>query len=1020
MSNASKHRKKAVEYEQLKQFDRAVSSYVRAIEESENAKEEIDVALFNKVGDLTLRQGRVTEAVTYYERAVEHYASVGLFDNAIALCNKILRNAPGRSNVYFTLGRICGRKGLRSDATRNFLAYATRMQSEGSVDEGMRALAEVADLMPELVEVRKLVEEHAARAGIELPQRRRVTPPRAAAAQSMNAAGQRFGLSKDLIFLDIDYEGPTAARTRTPAPVRAVPQPEIATVDTTVEHRGAEICDDDSIAPSRASANVESVCDGPAADVLHLEDLFIYDPDSAEAAAELTPVDNGSVVDGASILRPFVDPATPLPVLADLETTDLIGTATYSRTGTPALPDLLERAVTPTAKHVVASGELASLSIDELESQRVGDGYQTPSAGTPANEGADDLSQDDDANASCDVGTRTLRGFTAEENLHASPEHATGEMHAIADPLVPNAWSDAERVLAIDLDAMLDDVDDIEAAGTVARIEDIEFEEFAPVNDALAAHRFVRVDETAPTGRPDAFDSDDELPPIIFPMPFEAHPFRESDRAAAAIDEMDTDALFATSSRSPDAYSDDETDVPYGNSFDPAFDASFTDSEELFSESVEGTFEASAVELPYDAAFEASLKPASDLSLDVSFDVRFDVPRTDRMSAPGETTCETPVILPCIVSGDAFDEALIDAEFAASNADSDDDLEGLFTDSDVRTAVAAAEAAAVAGARLAELRSLVESAPADWSLRQRYAEALFEAGDREAGIKTLSDALTGYEGQRLLLEAAGVADALVQVAGDQVLHHQKRVELAIRTGDQNRLREAYLDLADNLVRSGDESRSRAVYARVLEIDPWDERARGALGDAAPPAPVRTVAGSDDGEVDLASWLWDDDDPQSTRLRIREPEASGNEEDDFNSLLRHFKEGVARSLGEDDHDSHYDLGVAYKEMGLLDDAIGEFQMALRSRNNRLASYEALGQCFIEQQNFKVAVTVLSRALHEPAIRDGQQVGVLYLLGYSCEALQRFDEARGYFERVYATDILFRDVAQRLADLDRITR
>ncbi|MGV3707528.1 MAG: tetratricopeptide repeat protein, partial [Gemmatimonas sp.] len=97
MSNASKYRKKAVEYEQLKQFDRAVASYVRAIEESETAGEDVDVALFNKVGDLTLRQGRVTEAVTYYERAVEHYVNNSLYDNAIALCNKILRNAPGRS-----------------------------------------------------------------------------------------------------------------------------------------------------------------------------------------------------------------------------------------------------------------------------------------------------------------------------------------------------------------------------------------------------------------------------------------------------------------------------------------------------------------------------------------------------------------------------------------------------------------------------------------------------------------------------------------------------------------------------------------------------------------------------------------------------------------------------------------------------------------------------------------------------------------------------------------------------------
>ena len=76
---------------------------------------------------------------------------------------------------------------------------------------------------------------------------------------------------------------------------------------------------------------------------------------------------------------------------------------------------------------------------------------------------------------------------------------------------------------------------------------------------------------------------------------------------------------------------------------------------------------------------------------------------------------------------------------------------------------------------------------------------------------------------------------------------------------------------------------------------------------------------------------------------------------------------------------------------------------------------LGQCFLEQRSFPVAVTVLSRALHEPGLDDEQRVGVLYLLGYACEALQRRDEARGYFERVYATDINFRDVAERLTAL-----
>jgi tetratricopeptide (TPR) repeat protein len=333
-------------------------------------------------------------------------------------------------------------------------------------------------------------------------------------------------------------------------------------------------------------------------------------------------------------------------------------------------------------------------------------------------------------------------------------------------------------------------------------------------------------------------------------------------------------------------------------------------------------------------------------------------------------------------------------------------------------AAVAAEANVVATSRRDELRAATLRAPQDWVLRRRLAEALFEAGEREAGLNELHATLSGYSQRGQLADASDIADELVRISPERIQYHQKRVELAVRLSDQQRLRRAYLDLADTLVRSGDDARAHAVYVRVLEIDPWDERARTALGSAAPPPPPRPTP--DDSVVSLADWLREDDAPVTTRMRMRAPEVSGNEQADFDALLRHFKEGVSRSLGEEDYESHYDLGVAYKEMGLLDDAIAEFQKALRSRRHRLPAYEALGQCFVEQSRHSVAATVLTRALHEPGLGDDHRIGVLYLLAYSCEALQRWDEARSYYSRVYATDINFRDVAARLAALDQIAR
>jgi tetratricopeptide (TPR) repeat protein len=138
------------------------------------------------------------------------------------------------------------------------------------------------------------------------------------------------------------------------------------------------------------------------------------------------------------------------------------------------------------------------------------------------------------------------------------------------------------------------------------------------------------------------------------------------------------------------------------------------------------------------------------------------------------------------------------------------------------------------------------------------------------------------------------------------------------------------------------------------------------------------------------------------------------------MLRKFKQGVSQNVDEEDYDSHYDLGVAYKEMGLLDEAIGEFQKALRGPNRRVRTYEALGQCFLEKKQWQVAATILQRADAEPDEGDEHLVGVLYLLGYAMEALQKPQEALMYYQRVFAVDIQFRDVSERLDAVEKVAR
>lgn len=202
-------------------------------------------------------------------------------------------------------------------------------------------------------------------------------------------------------------------------------------------------------------------------------------------------------------------------------------------------------------------------------------------------------------------------------------------------------------------------------------------------------------------------------------------------------------------------------------------------------------------------------------------------------------------------------------------------------------------------------------------------------------------------------------------------------------------------------------------------------------DAIAPAPVgqpaeKPVASADSGWgdmevatgfVDLATLLQDEDaaEPGQTRYMVEAPTPTGDEDRDFLELLTQFRSKVEEHLGEDDAESRYDLGLAFKEMGLYDEAIAQFQLALRGVGDPLKIYEELGDCFISKGSYTIALKVLQNALRLSEGRGGELLGIYYNLGRSYEELGQAEEARDAYERVLALDLEFRDAANRLARL-----
>ncbi|MDP2808289.1 MAG: hypothetical protein Q8O74_09175, partial [bacterium] len=152
-----------------------------------------------------------------------------------------------------------------------------------------------------------------------------------------------------------------------------------------------------------------------------------------------------------------------------------------------------------------------------------------------------------------------------------------------------------------------------------------------------------------------------------------------------------------------------------------------------------------------------------------------------------------------------------------------------------------------------------------------------------------------------------------------------------------------------------------------------------------------------------------DDEQSQAPQAQEEYLS------LSDILAEFKEGVYQSIKQEDFQGHYDLGIAYKEMGLVQEAIAEFQISSKGDKERLKSFEMLGICFMERGEYKFAIRQMERGLATPGFEEEAYMGLRYNLAQSYENVGEIDNAIKAYEEIYSIDVSFKDVTQKLQQL-----
>jgi tetratricopeptide (TPR) repeat protein len=253
------------------------------------------------------------------------------------------------------------------------------------------------------------------------------------------------------------------------------------------------------------------------------------------------------------------------------------------------------------------------------------------------------------------------------------------------------------------------------------------------------------------------------------------------------------------------------------------------------------------------------------------------------------------------------------------------------------------------------------------------------------------------------------------------------------------LMEQTLDLADSYLVDGHFTQARAIVSelqlthpdhplvldKAREIEELAAASSGVSAVAQPLHPQASPMPSEPPELEMEyEELVPGDEGFDFAEKLAEelaevaeiaPMDEGAEMIDVETVFEQFKKGVAEQVSEDDSDTHFDLGIAYKEMGLLPDARREFQVAMGDPRRRCLCWTMIGLIYMEEGQPRDAIEAFQSGLESPEKTPTEALGLHYELGLACETASLLDEARLHYQFVFQRDPQYREVGQRLQRL-----
>jgi len=196
-------------------------------------------------------------------------------------------------------------------------------------------------------------------------------------------------------------------------------------------------------------------------------------------------------------------------------------------------------------------------------------------------------------------------------------------------------------------------------------------------------------------------------------------------------------------------------------------------------------------------------------------------------------------------------------------------------------------------------------------------------------------------------------------------------------------------------------------------------AASAAGAATAAAPVMTVSAPAAPATTVPAMSYGPAPVRPLGAPAHQPSDSVDLSEMFGELKQELEEEVV--AGDDDPETHYNLGIAFREMGLLDEAMAEFQKVCTAIDRgktflqTVQTYTWLAQCFLDKGVPEAAIHWYEKALNLPGLDEEGRLAINYELALACESAKDKPAALRHFTDVYSANIDYRDVAERIQAL-----